>query len=86
MKFNDERENTKSSPYLYSILATTPSCLSSYTLVSKINEVKINCLLDTGASENFMSAKTAKQAKLLLQDRPSKVSIASNKLKRPGHD
>ena len=45
--------------YLYSNLATAPTCLNRTTLVSLIGGMKFDYLLDVGASENFMSDETA---------------------------
>ena len=49
---------------LYSVLATAPSSLNSSTPVSQINRLKVDCLLDTVASNNFISANIAKTAKV----------------------
>ena len=78
--YSEDEKPSKSTTYLYSVLATAPSSLNSTTLVSKINGLKVDCLLDTGASNNFMSTTIAKAAKLQPSGKPAEVSMASNGL------
>ena len=41
-----------------------PENLNCTTVTSEINDIEIDCLLDTGASGNFMSEDTAKSIKV----------------------
>ena len=68
---------------LLSIAAGAPSCLSPTVLPAKLNGLPVKSLLDTGASESFVNEEIAKNAKLVLQGRPSRVSMASNNLSAP---
>ena len=61
-------------------LAMVPENLSCTTVTSEINNTEVDCLLDTGASGNFMSEDTAKSTKMKLHGKPFKVSMATNKL------
>ena len=68
---------------LLSIAAGAPSCVSPTVLPAKLNGLPVKSLLDTGASESFVNEEIAKNAKLVLQGRPSRVSMASDNLSAP---
>ena len=76
--FSENEKPSKGVTCLYSVLATAPSSLNSATLVSQINGLKVDCLLNTGASNNFISANIAKAAKLQPTGKSIEVSMASN--------
>ena len=68
---------------LLSIAGGAPSCLSPTVLPAKLNGLPVKSLWDTGASESFVNEAIAKNAKLVLQGRPSRVSMAYDNLIAP---
>lgn len=62
-------------------LAMVPANLQCTTLLSEINGREVDCLIDTGASENFINASTAKSIGAKIEGKPSKVVMASNELR-----
>ena len=65
---------------LLSIAAGAPSCLSPTIIPAELNGLPVKSLLDTGASESFVNDAVVRSAKLEVQGRPSRVSMASDKL------
>ena len=79
---NDNTDNNRGQDNKASTisLAMVPENLNCTTVTSEINDTEVDCLLDTGASRNFMSKDTAKSTKVKLYGKPFKVSMATNKL------
>ena len=81
-----EKENDTAPPlesehlHLLSIAAGAPSCLSPTIIPVELNGLPVKSLLDTGASESFVNETVVRSAKLEVQGRPSRVSMASDKL------
>ena len=71
------------SPLLFSVVAGAPSCLSPTVLPAKLNGLPVKSLLDNGASESFVNEAIANNAKLELQGRLFRVSMASDNLTAP---
>ena len=65
---------------LLSIAAGAPSCLNSTIIPTELNELPVKSLLDTGASERFVNEALVRGVKLEVQERPSRVSMAFDKL------
>ena len=74
---NNRVQDNKPSTISLAIVLENLNCT---TMMSEINDTEVNCLLDTGASGNFMSEDTAKSTKVKLHGKPYKVSMATNKL------
>ena len=56
-------------------IAMVPANLHSTTLLVEIADREVDCLLDTGASENFISECTAKSIGANIQGKPFKDSV-----------
>ena len=52
------------------LLPMVPENLNCTTVTSEINNIEVDCLLDTEASGNFVSEDTAKSIKVKLQKKP----------------
>ena len=79
----ENAETPKELPLLLSIAAGAPSCLQRTVLPAKLNGVQVQSLLDTGASESFVSDAVVKTAQLKIHGKPSRVPMAFDKLSAP---
>ena len=80
---NENQPEVTKPPQLLSVVAGAPACLSQTVLSVKVNGIELKGLLDTGASESFVNEGIAEIAKLHLEGKPSRVSMASDKLMAP---
>ena len=65
------------------ILASAPACLQRTVISCAINNIKLDGLLDSGASENFISEKVVLDIGLRRHGKVSQVSMASSQLNAP---
>ena len=65
------------------IAAGVPSCSSPTIIPAELNGLPVKSLLDTRASESFVYEGVVRNAKLEVQGRPSRVSMASDELTAP---
>ena len=80
---NENQPEVTKPPQLLSVVAGVPACLSQTVLSVKVNGIELKGLLDTGASESFVNEGIAEIAKLHLEGKPSRVSMASDNLMAP---
>ena len=80
---NENQPEVTKPPQLLSVVAGAPACLSQTVLSVKVNGIELKGLLDTGASESFVNEGIAEIAKLHHEGKPSRVSMASDKLMAP---
>ena len=74
---------TLSKPYLMPVLAGAPQYLKPTVVPCVLKGLKIDGLLDTGASENFIRKEVAKSVGLKPSGYKSQVSVASDQLTAP---
>ena len=67
-------------------LAKVAKNLNCTTVTSEINNTEVDCLLDTGASENFMSEDTAKSIKVKLHGKLFKAVVTKFSSRGPDID
>ena len=75
---DNKNESSSQCPQLFSVAASAPDALKPTVVPCKLEGYPVDSLIDTGASENFMSESTANIVGLIPQGNSSKVSMASN--------
>ena len=72
--FNNQSENSETT------LASAPDCLKPTVVNCSLEDVQLDCLLDSGASENFIDRRIAAAIGLKTFGKKTSVSMASKEL------
>ena len=68
---NDDCKNS------LAVLASAPCCLKPTVVTGFLKDVKLDCLLDSGASENFINKKVVNELRLKIFGAKTNVAMAS---------
>ena len=66
-----------------SLLASAPACLNQTVINVIVDKLPLQALIDTGASNSFINEAVAKNAKLKIFGKPSRVAMASEVASAP---